>query len=190
MSVARVLVMRHGQSEANVAGEIVSDPARGVAGFGLTSAGRAQVRAAVAARPSLAQVTAIHSSDFLRARETAELVRELLGGEVPVALEPGLRERGFGAYEGLEARHYEEVWRRDREVPEAPGEGVEPVGQVLARARAVVGRLGVEHPGGTVLLVCHGDVAQILLAAGEGRPPHEHREVPHLETAGIRELGA
>lgn len=43
----RYLVMRHGESEANRARIIVSQPARGCAGYGLTAAGRAAVARAV-----------------------------------------------------------------------------------------------------------------------------------------------
>ena len=43
--------------------------------------------------------------------------------------------------------------------------------------------------GADVVLVAHGDVLQIALALGAGRDPHDHREVPHLGNAELRELG-
>lgn len=186
---ARFLVMRHGESEANVAGLVCSDPEVGIPRYGLTARGREQVRARCEGEALLREVTRIHASDFRRARETAELVGELRGVAAPLVLEPDLRERFFGVFEGKDSASYDEVWRRDRETPGDPGDGIEPVSRVLARAGGLVRRLAGAHPGETVLLVCHGDVAQILLAASHGHPPHAHRDVPHLETAGVRELG-
>ena len=40
-----------------------------------------------------------------------------------------------------------------------------------------------------VVLVAHGDVLQIALALGAGMDPHDHRDVPHLANAELRELG-
>lgn len=39
------------------------------------------------------------------------------------------------------------------------------------------------------MLVAHGDVLQIALALGAGMDPHDHRDVPHLANAELRELG-
>ena len=74
----RYLVMRHGESEANVLGIAVGDPQRGVEGFPLTDLGRRQaVEAARAFKESYApsvNETEIVASDFRRTRETAETV--------------------------------------------------------------------------------------------------------------------
>ena len=66
----RYFGLRHGQSSANLAGLIVSDPMRGTVGHGLTPAGRAQVEASISASNRLGSATLFLSSDFLRARET------------------------------------------------------------------------------------------------------------------------
>ena len=87
------LIMRHGQSEANVAGLIVSDPAIGCERFGLTEQGRQQVVAS-ATEYTGEPLSRIICSDFLRTRQTAKLVTEALGLSSP-QLEAGLRERSL-----------------------------------------------------------------------------------------------
>ena len=54
--------MRHGESEANVAGVIVSDPEQGCHGYGLTEKGRLQVLHSVA-RHNDKQITANLEAD-------------------------------------------------------------------------------------------------------------------------------
>ena len=68
-------VMRHGQSKANVAGIIVSCIESDLRGdYGLSELGRAQALEAAQAC-ELSRDTVIFSSDFSRARQTAEIVR-------------------------------------------------------------------------------------------------------------------
>ncbi|HMY44738.1 MAG TPA: histidine phosphatase family protein, partial [Leptospiraceae bacterium] len=98
-------IMRHGQSQANVEGIIVSDPAIGVARYGLTEAGKKQ--ALESARSSDFKARAIYSSDFRRARETAEIVAALQ--KAPVTETELLRERFFGDYNGTPDTQYQRV---------------------------------------------------------------------------------
>jgi len=187
-------ILRHGESEANVAGLIVSDPDRGTRGFGLTVHGRNQVhdsvtefvRSQVAGFPSAAVL--VHTSDFLRAWETAQIARSILGGVGDLMLETGLRERFFGEFDGMSSTNYEKVWQQDRVDPEAPGRGIETVRQVLFRVWGVIESLEKLCEGQSIFLVSHGDVAQILLASRQGRGPGEHRDIEHVETAQIRAL--
>ena len=105
----RFSVMRHGQSKANEAGVIVSAIENDRRGdYGLSAAGREQARAAARAC-GLPPQTVICTSDFSRARQTAELVRACLGARDVVVAE-ALRERCFGAWEGTPAANYQRVW--------------------------------------------------------------------------------
>ena len=71
-------IMRHGQSKANVAGIIVSCIENDLRGdYGLSELGRAQALEAAQAC-GLSSGTVIFSSDFSRARQTAEIVRARL----------------------------------------------------------------------------------------------------------------
>ena len=182
--------LRHGQSEGNVAQRIVSDPARGLDAYGLTPEGRAQVRRALEERfeaGSLDGAVRVVSSDFARARETAEVAREVLGAG-PVVLRPELRERWFGVWEGQDTRCYERVWADDEVNPDHTEGKVESVRAVLARAAGLVRELDATGEGQTFLLVSHGDTLQILLTGFLGLPLESHRQRVPWEPGEVREL--
>jgi probable phosphoglycerate mutase len=204
--VNRYHVMRHGQSKANEAGVIVSRIETDRSGdWGLSEAGRGQALAA-AQRCGLPADTVICSSDFSRARQTAEIVRAQLGA-AEVTLAEELRERCFGDLEGTPAANYARVWQADNagaggatsqtganqtgashEGASHAGDGIETAAAVLDRATALIADLERRHSGRDVLLVSHGDTLQILEAGFLRMDPARHRTVPHLETAEIREL--
>jgi probable phosphoglycerate mutase len=181
----RFSVMRHGQSKANEAGVIVSAIENDRRGdYGLSAAGREQAVAAARAC-GLPPETVICTSDFARARQTAELVRACLGaGDVVVA--EALRERRFGAWEGTAAANYQRVWAADEAGRAA--DGVEPAAAVMERTTELVARLERRYSGRDILLVSHGDTLQILQAGFLRADPAGHRRVPHLATAEIRRL--
>jgi broad specificity phosphatase PhoE len=203
----RYHAMRHGQSRANVAGIIVSAIESDRLGdWGLSDLGREQVRAAARAC-GLPPDTVICSSDFSRARQTAEIVRAGLGAP-PVVVAAALRERFFGDLEGTATDNYARVWAADEagaadtgaaaatgadggdagaDGGEA-GRGVEPAAAVLDRVTALVADLERRYSGRDVLLVSHGDTLQILQAGFARMDPAAHRRLPHLGVAEIRPL--
>ena len=177
--------MRHGRSEANEAGIVISDPVNGVTKFGLSPRGRAQVEDSLRLHPALNNVTRIVSSDFLRARETAELVRQRLRLQPPVMFDAGLRERFFGIHEAGSDDIYPRVWEMDRKDPAHREGGVEDAVSVQRRVAAVVASLEQDFSGETFLLVAHGDPLQIMQTAFAAMCAGSHRDLPHLETAGV-----
>jgi probable phosphoglycerate mutase len=181
-------IMRHGQSRANERAIIVSSIAADQRGdFGLTALGRAQALAA-ADGCGLPAGTLVFSSDFARARQTAEIVRARLAA-APAVLEPALRERYFGQLDGGPVSGYPRVWAADVAGAGRGACGAEPADAVFARAAALVEALERRYQDQDILLVSHGDTLQILQAGLAGLGPARHREVPHLEVAEIRQLG-
>ena len=180
----RFSIMRHGQSKANARGIIVSRIENDQRDdFGLTELGRQQVLAA-AQRCGLPAVTVICSSDFSRARQTAEIVRACLGA-AEVVIAEALRERCFGDWEGTSTANYTRVWAAD----EASADGnVEPAAAVLDRTTAFIVELEGRYSGRDILLVSHGDTLQILQAGFLRMDPSRHRSLPDLATAEIRRL--
>jgi len=183
----RFSVMRHGQSKANVAGVIVSriETDRG-GDYGLSEAGRRQVLAA-ARQCGLPPDTVICSSDFSRARQTAEIVRGCLGAR-EVMVDEALRERCFGDWEGSATTNYERVWAADAAGEGQSDDGVESTAAVLDRATRLVADLEWRYSGLDILLVSHGDTLQILQAGFLSLDPSGHRRLPHLATGEIRRL--
>jgi len=184
----RYFGLRHGESEANLAQIVLSDPAVGTVRYGLSERGRAQVRESVAAAASeLGGEARVLSSDFTRTRETAELAAEVLGVE-EVELEVALRERFFGAWEGTSNENYQRVWAHDAEDPEHEEQGVESAAAVVERVAGLVARLEAEHEGETFVLVSHGDALQLLQTAFLRLSPATHREREHWAPAEVRAL--
>ena len=180
-------IMRHGQSRANVAGIIVSRIESDRRGdYGLSELGQAQALEAARAC-GLSRDTVIFSSDFSRARQTAEVVRAHLDAP-EVSLSEALRERSFGDWEGSTADNYARVWAADEAGSGQAGRGVEPVAAVVDRTTALVVDLERRYSGRHILLVSHGDTLQILQAAFLGLSPARHRRLPALRTAEIRRL--
>jgi len=177
------LIMRHGESDANVKGVIVSDPAIGCEHFGLTQQGSEQVVASAMAYTG-ETFTQIICSDFLRTRQTAQLMAESLSLPSPQQ-DTGLRERFFGHWEGKSAEHYQSIWQRDQITKQRADDGVESTEAVLQRGIELLKRLEQRYLGQVVLLVSHGDVLQILRTAFVGKPPQQHRSLPHHETSEI-----
>ena len=183
----RFSVMRHAQSNANAGGIIVSRIENDRQGdYGLTEHGRQQALAA-AQSCGLPGDTVIYSSDFSRARQTAEIVRAHLGAPEVVIAE-ALRERCFGRWEGSATGNYTRVWAADEADPVHADGNVEPAAAVLDRATALIVQLERRHGGRDILLVSHGDTLQILQGGFSGVDPSRHRTLPHLATAEIRLL--
>ena len=194
--------LRHGQSLANVAGIILSDPARACAEYGLSDAGKEQAeRAADDVRRAFQSKDygglVILASDLLRAKETATIVCDK-NSDLPVLqdqviLETRLRERWFGEWDGSSDSNYNKVWQEDAVDASHTIKGVEAVYDVMARTTRCIlewdERLSSSYEKRCmVVLVAHGDVLQILQTAFEKKDGRNHRDLQHLETAQLRQL--
>ncbi|KAI8918638.1 histidine phosphatase superfamily [Powellomyces hirtus] len=139
------------------------------------------------------------------AADSEEVVGEevLLGPAVTLPLTvtpiPCLRERFFGIYDGCANDLYQVVWDADRRRggtsthcggDDSDGVGIETPEAVLQRALEGVLHADrqVEEQDAVLLFVSHGDTLQILQTAFEGLAPCDHRSLPPLATAEVREL--
>lgn len=160
-----VIALRHGQTAYNATQRI-----QGHLDIGLDDTGRWQARRLGAALAD-AGLAAVHSSDLARARDTAAAVAAASG--LPLALHTDLRERHFGALEGLsyaeiEARFPDDARRwRQREPGFGPGGG-ESLEVFSARCVAAFTRLAQAHAGQTIAIVAHGGVLDCLYRAASG----------------------
>lgn len=159
MQVTRILAVRHGETAWNKDARI-----QGHTDIALNAHGRWQARQlAQALRDE--PMAACYASDLSRARETAQAVADRHGQ--PVAIHAGLRERGFGSFEGhtwteLQAAYPVETaaWSK-REPHFAPPSG-ESLWQLQARVLATVSELAARHPGEQILIATHGGVLDML----------------------------
>ncbi|HEX7957276.1 MAG TPA: histidine phosphatase family protein [Pyrinomonadaceae bacterium] len=157
--MTRILLVRHGQSQGNAE--------RRFGGHTPTPLSALGHRQAEATARALARegVTAVYSSDLLRAVQTAEPLARAAGLEVRRTA--ALRERSVGVMEGLTfeeaaAAHPEEyaaLLRRDFDRVLAGGESYR---QLLDRAAAGLDRAAAENRGGTLALFSHTGTICIL----------------------------
>lgn len=123
------------------------------------------------------------SSDLQRARQTAQAIADAHG--LTLAIDPALRERGYGGFEGLlyseiEARfpHEFAAWQaRDVEarLPEGKNRG-ESFHEFYDRAIAAILALAARHPGRTLAIVAHGGVLECAYRRALGLPLETPRD--------------
>jgi broad specificity phosphatase PhoE len=143
--------LRHGETDWNAQGI-----SQGNVDIPLNAVGLAQARA-VAPLLRNRGITTIVASPLARACVTAEIVAEVLA--LPVHLDAGLREVGFGVQEGQKMSDWFADWIAGIRTPE----GAETFAALRARAVAAVNRALARPP--VVLVVAHGAMFRTLRAA-------------------------
>ena len=151
LAKSRVIFVRHGQTDFNIGGRV-----QGVIDIELNEAGRAQA-ASMGPLVAALQPDVIVSSDLSRAMDTALEISIHVGLEV--VADPRIRERNFGAFEGMTrdemlAQHpkWYRDWRSSGDCAQAQVESREDVGERFAEAAKEV----VSTGPGTYVFVSHG----------------------------------
>ncbi len=168
-----ILLARHGETDWNA-----QHRWQGHSDTELNDAGREQARRLA---EGLGRVDALYSSDLSRARETAEILAGTIG--VEVRFDQRLRERGFGAWEGLTTEEIESSFpdeqRRWRAGIGAGAHNAEPFEAFAARVGSFVEEIGQRHVGEEVLVVAHGGTIRVVHALAAGIDyVRDHRSIP------------
>ena len=155
MSRTQVLIVRHGQTEWNIAGI-----RQGHFDSRLTEKGMAQAKA-LAQRLARERFTALYSSDLGRAVQTAMAIADVTGHS-PVT-DARLRERHLGIFQGLTAdeimARYPEERRQFRTLgPDFVIPGGESMRQQVERNVEYLNQLALKHRGEQIVVVTHGGV--------------------------------
>jgi probable phosphoglycerate mutase len=155
VTITRVIVIRHGETQWNVAARI-----QGHRDSPLTAAGVEQAEA-LARRMALEKFDVLVSSDLGRAMQTAQCIAELTHHRVMP--DARFRERNFGAGEGMRYdeidREFPDAFSRLREVdPDYAIPGGESRRAFHRRIAEAFQSLVREHAGRTVVVVAHGGV--------------------------------
>ena len=156
-SVTTVDLLRHGRCEGG-------DIYRGTTNVMLNGEGWQQMERAITPP---ADWTRIVTSPLLRCRAFAE--HQSMKLDLPLSVEPDLRELDFGDWEG---RLTKDVWNENPQGVSRyyadPATFTPPGGEATNEAQTRVAsrwkRLMNEHRGGTLLLVSHGGVIRLLLS--------------------------
>lgn len=157
--MTEMILVRHGETDWNRELRFQGHVDVGLNAIGLEQARRLASR--LAAEPA----AHLYASDLLRAQQTARPVADQLG--VPSVTEPSLREQSFGTVDGMrvddiKAQHPQawEQWLRFHEDFCMPGG--ETTREFHARVVDAVYRIAGDHPGGTLVVVTHGGVLDMI----------------------------
>jgi probable phosphoglycerate mutase len=171
----RFIVVRHGETEWNVAARV-----QGQLDSDLTINGRAQADA-IAARMAGESFDTIISSDLGRAMETARRIAFIR--RIPVVPDARLRERHFGVGQGHTYDELDRKWPNvfTRTGPADPDVTI-PEGETRRefheRVRSAFHALGAEHEGKRIAVVCHGGVLAALYRIVRDIPVAEAFRIP------------
>ena len=152
----QLILIRHGLTEFNQQGIF-----QGQSDSRLTEEGLSQARRLAPRIRALTTSRFLYTSDLGRSRQTAELIRDPDHHEL--IDDPGLRERGYGLFEGLRKADIQglhpEVWSRyESGDPDYAVPGGESEREFRQRAVEAVDAIADRHPGELVVAVTHGGV--------------------------------
>jgi 2,3-bisphosphoglycerate-dependent phosphoglycerate mutase len=156
-SKSKVILARHGETEANVKGCFADSN-----DIPLTEAGRLQSRELALRLSREFRPEILVSSTFLRARQTSEIIADVLGLETEAIA--GIQERNFGCLRG---QPYARLGLRD---PQWTPEGGESLDDVRRRAVDAIASLRDRYPREEIVVVTHGAV--IHAVCGVSVPPN------------------
>ena len=162
MDATRIIAIRHGETAWNVDTRV-----QGQLDIGLNTKGRWQAQQ-VALAVAGESIQALYASDLWRAYDTALSIASVTG--LTVQTDEGLRERGFGAFEGKTFAEVEAVWpdqalRWRKRVPDFAPEGGESLLTFRERVLQAVYALAAKNMGEQIVLVSHGGVMDVLYRA-------------------------
>ncbi|MBV9231002.1 MAG: histidine phosphatase family protein [Chloroflexi bacterium] len=169
-SIRRLWLVRHGVTQWNVEQRFC-----GHSDIQLSVQGRAQARW-LARRLEREAITAIYTSDLLRARETAEIIAKQCGQAVQICASAAWREIAFGAWEGLTYAQIVQEYGAQQDFFTDPLHGAPPGGEALMDLAQRVWTAFVEialsagNASGDAVLVSHGGTLRVLLCRILGIP--------------------
>ena len=167
MDVTRIIAIRHGETAWNVDTRI-----QGQLDIPLNDTGRWQAERLARALAAREAIDVVYTSDLLRAWETARPVAEATGA--PLHTDEGLRERGFGSFQGktfteIEAARPDEARRWRQRDPFWAPPGGESLTAMRRRVIETLHALASRHVGEQIVMVAHGGVMDVLYRAATGQ---------------------
>lgn len=180
-TAAHIFILRHGMSKKNDP-KIIQGNFEGNEKYGLTEKGRREISSA--AEKLKGKIDVIISSDFLRTRETAEIVQKITGAEL--FFDADLREILTPSWEGML------ISESDKLLPPEPwpleyklgdGENYRDLVDRMQRAMQTAIR---NYPNKRILIVSHGDPLWLLKWSVSGLPENQYHLVEYPQK-GITE---
>ena len=169
----QITAVRHGETAWNAESRL-----QGQLDIDLNARGRWQAQRAGQALAD-SGISTIYCSDLRRAHDTALAISRAISQHRGIApndlrLEPGLRERSFGSFQGLTydevgQLHPEDALRWKQRDPHWAPPGGETYTTVYQRVAATLHAIAAQHPGEHIALVSHGGVLDMLYRLATGQ---------------------
>lgn len=175
--MTEILLIRHGETAWNAVKRL-----QGFCDVPLNEEGVRQAESLAAALQT-ERVAAVYASDLQRAQQTAAAIAR--SGGLTVQTDADLRERCFGAFEGLlyaeiGARYPQAyaAWQaRDADACLPDGRhAAETLRVFSARALGGIARIAARHVGGRIAIVSHGGVLECAYRAALGMSLSQPRD--------------
>ena len=157
----KLVLVRHGQTEWNVAGRY-----QGQSDVRLSAEGIEQAKSLAEHFPE-DNIKAIYSSSLSRAAETARSIAAVY--HLPVCLEDDLQELDFGSWEGMTYAQISKLWPQEiaaffsrpdmLDIPQG-----ESFSALQERAINKIKEIILNHENDTVVIVAHGAILRTILA--------------------------
>lgn len=165
--LTKVIFVRHGETSWNL-----DKRYQGHSDIALNEKGVQQAQA-VAERLATERISAVYSSDLIRAAKTAELIAAQ--HSLPIVTIPELREVNFGLWEGLTYEQIMATWPEELSaIYSKPGAMCIPDGEsfddVSKRVEVGLARCIEKHQNETIVIVSHGGTMRVALCNALGIP--------------------
>ena len=181
--MTRVYLVRHCEAEGNIYRR-----AQGWYDGRISPKGARQIAALAERFRRMESIDALYSSDLRRTVATARAVQRC--HDVPLVLDPRLREQRLGVWEdrpfgnlGWEEPEMMYAFNNDPARWSVPGG--ESFSELQARLRTAVMDLAARHDGGNIICVSHGMAIRALLADILGIPSAEINSVGHGDNTAV-----
>ncbi len=183
-----IVLVRHGQTDANVALRIQGHKDTPLNATGLTQADK--VGDALAQASEIRGFDGVYCSDLTRTRQTLAPFISQMG--LPVSYISKLRERDFGwfedkTYDEVAQTHPDRAKRFGSRDPEYDLHGGESLIAFFERVVAVMTDIAARHPGEHILAVTHGGVLDCVQRWARALPMDAERdfEIPNTSVNRI-----
>lgn len=163
------VLVRHGETDWNTAGRL-----QGGTDTALNDLGISQARA-LGAMLCAEHWDVVVSSPLQRAFETAVQIIDPLGLRLEdIVIDPRVRERGYGAAEGLTLAERQVQW------PDDVWPDAETTDLLDARSAAAMHELAANHAGKRIVVVAHGGfIRSVLRVLSDYDPAIMHIHIPN-----------
>ncbi len=172
----KLIIIRHGETEENVAGIIQGHLPGKLSKNGITQAKK------VALRFKDEKIDYIYSSDLARAADTAKEIAKY-HSETPIEFVKNLREKDLGEFAGK--RKEEIKYTGDEKITFVEPRNGETTKQLFERAKKVLDETIKRHSEDVVMFVCHGGIGKALIAAINGKEKFDFEEIERLHNTSV-----